>query len=130
MPHIIVEYSRNLEARLDIRALIENVHAAVLSTRVFDLGAVRTRAEPRDLYVIADGDPDNGFIHVAMHIAPGRDANTRKRVAQTILDAIAAATRDVYERYGLGLSVEVREIENSGAVRLNNLHERIMAKAN
>ena len=130
MPHIVVEYSRNLEVRLDIRALVENVHAAVLSTRVFDLGAVRTRAEPRNLYVIADGDPDNGFVHVAMHIAPGRDGDTRKRVAQTILDAVAAATQDVYERYGLGLSVEVREIDNSGAVRLNNLHERMTAKAN
>jgi 5-carboxymethyl-2-hydroxymuconate isomerase len=130
VPHIIVEYSRNLEARIDIRALIENVHAAVLSTRVFDLGAVRTRAEPRELYVIADGDPDNGFIHVAMHIAPGRDADTRKRVAQTILDAVADATRSVYERHGLGLSVEVREIDNSGAVRLNNLHDRMKAKIN
>jgi len=80
--------------------------------------------------LLADGDPDNGFIHVAMHIAPGRDADTRKRVAQTILDAVAAVTQSFYERYGLGLSVEVREIDNSGAVRLNNLQRAHESKIN
>jgi 5-carboxymethyl-2-hydroxymuconate isomerase len=128
MPHIVVEYSANLEEELDIRALLQKIHAAVLASGVFKVGAVRTRAERREVYLIADGDPDNAFIHIEIRMAPGRDATERKSVAQGVLDTIAAETRDVFARAGLGLSVEVREIDNSASVRLNNLHERIAAK--
>jgi 5-carboxymethyl-2-hydroxymuconate isomerase len=128
MPHIVVEYSANLEKDLDIAGLVDKVHEAVLASGVFELGAVRTRAERRDVYRIADGDPDNGFVHVDLRIAPGRDGATRKRVAEAVLDVVASATRQIFARSGLGLSVEVREIDNSAAVRLNNLHERMAAK--
>ncbi len=129
MPHIVVEYSANLEPDVDIPALIRDVHSAVLASGVFEPGAVRTRAERRDVFVVADGDPGNGFVHVDLRIAPGRDPATRKRVAQAVLDVVAAATRDVFARAGLGLSVEVREIDNAAAVRLNNLHQRLAAKS-
>jgi 5-carboxymethyl-2-hydroxymuconate isomerase len=129
MPHITVEYSANIEPAVDPRRLIDAVHDAVLRTGVFELGAVRTRAERRDIYRIADGDPGNAFIHVTAHIAPGRDADTRKRVAQAILDTVSAASRDIAARRGLALSVEVSEIDNSAALRQNNLHERMRAKA-
>jgi 5-carboxymethyl-2-hydroxymuconate isomerase len=128
MPHIVVEYSANLEPAIDISRLLRTVHDAVLDSGVFKIGAVRTRAERRDLWVIADGDPTNSFVHVELRMAPGRDDTTRKRLADTILAALAATTRDVFQRVGMGLSVEVREIDNSAAVRLNNLHERMAAK--
>jgi 5-carboxymethyl-2-hydroxymuconate isomerase len=45
-----------------------------------------------------------------------------------VLAAVADATREVFARTGLGLSVEVREIDNTAALRLNNLHDRMAAK--
>jgi 5-carboxymethyl-2-hydroxymuconate isomerase len=129
MPHIIVEYSANLEKDLDIRALIHAVHQAALASGVFELGAVRTRAERRDVYEIADGDPDNAFIHVDLNIAPGRNVDARKRVADAILSVVRDSTRTVFARSGLAISVEIREIDNSAAVRLNNLHARMAAKS-
>lgn len=129
MPHVIVEYTANLEESLDIGDLVRQVHDAVLGTGIFEVGAVRTRAERRDVYCIADGDPTHGFVHVDLRLAPGRDAETRKRLAQGIMDAVAAATREVFARSGLGLSVEIREIDNTAALRINNLHERVAAKA-
>ncbi len=128
MPHVTIEYSANVEKSVDIFALVRDVHKTVLATGVFELGAVRTRVLRSDLYEIADGDPDNGFIHVMLRIGPGRAAPIRKRVAQAVLDAVAEATKELFARSGLGLSVEVCEIDNSTAVRLNNLHDRIAAK--
>ena len=128
MPHVVVEYSANLEEELDIRALLQKIHAAVLASGVFKVSAIRTRAERREVYVIADGDPDNAFMHIDVRMGAGRDATTRMSVAQGVLDTIAAETREVFKRTGLGLSVEVREIDNNAALRLNNLHERVAAK--
>jgi 5-carboxymethyl-2-hydroxymuconate isomerase len=128
MPHITIEYSANLENDVDIRALVHGVHEAVHAAGGLEVGAVRTRAERRDLYEIADGDPTNGFIHVDLNMAPGRDVAARKRVAQATLDVVTEATKSVFARSGLALSVEIHEIDNSTALRLNNLHARMAAK--
>jgi 5-carboxymethyl-2-hydroxymuconate isomerase len=128
MPHVIVEYSANLESAIDVRQLLRNVHEAVLASGVFEVGAVRTRATRHELAIVADGDRDNGFVHVEVRMAPGREAAARKSLANAILSALAADTRELYARTGLGLSVEVRELDYTAAVRLNNLHERMAAK--
>ena len=128
MPHVIVEYSANLEDRIGIVDLVRGVHEAVLGTGIFEIGAVRTRAERRDVFRIADGDASHAFIHVDVRIGSGRDAEARKRLAQAIMDVVAAATREIFARSGLALSVEVREIDNTAALRLNNLHERMASK--
>ena len=128
MPHVVVEYSANLEEKIDIPRLVRDVHEAMLDSGVFRVGAVRTRAARRDLFVIADGDTAHGFVHVDVRMAAGRSEADRKRVADSLLAVVAAETRDVYARTGMGLSVEVREIDGTAAVRLNNLHDRIAAK--
>ena len=64
-----------------------------------------------------------------MRIGPGRDPETRKRVARAIMDAVEDVTRAVFASRGLGLSVEIREIDNTAAIRVNNLHERMKARA-
>lgn len=128
MPHVTVEYSANLEKGVDIRALIHAIHQAALASGVFEIGAVRTRAARRDVYEIADGDLDNAFVHVDLNVAPGRSVEVRKGVAQAILDVVRKTTESIFGSSGLAISVEVREIDNSTAVRLNNLHARMAAK--
>jgi 5-carboxymethyl-2-hydroxymuconate isomerase len=128
MPHIIVEYSANLDSQIDVAKLVHDIHQAALASGVFEIGAVRTRAARRDIFEIADGDPDNAFIHVQLRVAQGRDAATRRRVAQAILETVTATTSNVFRRSGLGLSVEIGEIDAATSVRLNNLHDRMAAK--
>lgn len=128
MPHIVVEYSVNLEEQISAGELVRRVHEAALGTAVFEVGAVRTRGEPRQLYEIADGDPENAFIHVAARIAPGRDPDTRRRIGQALLDALWSIAEPIWDTTPLGLSVEVNEIDDTAALRKNNLQEHVAAK--
>ena len=127
MPHIVVEYSANLDAALSIEALVREVHGAVLATGLFKVGAVRTRAARRDVFVIADGDPQNAFINVVARIGRGRPAEKRRALAAAIMAALDAATAALAEARGLALSVYVEEIDEDGALRKNNLHARMDA---
>jgi 5-carboxymethyl-2-hydroxymuconate isomerase len=129
MPHIIVEYSGNLEAAVDVRTLVKTVHRAALATGIFEVAAVRTRAERRDVYEIADGNPDNIFVAITARIAPGRDEATRTRLGKALLDAANEVLASLYARKPLAISVEVQEIVQVGAFRQNNLHERLKATA-
>jgi 5-carboxymethyl-2-hydroxymuconate isomerase len=129
VPHITVEYSANLEATMPIAALVADVHRAVLATGIFKLGAVRTRAARRDMFVIADGDPQNAFINVVARVASGRPAEKRRGLAEAIMAVLDQQTATSARSRGLALSVYVEEIDEDGALRKNNLHARMEQKA-
>lgn len=128
MPHIVVEYSANLEAHVSIRRLVDALHGGALATGVFPVGGLRTRAERRDVYAIADGDPDHVFVAVVARIGHGRDAPTKGRVAAALMRILETETADLFRSRGLGLTVEVQEIDPTASMKTNNLHERLKTK--
>lgn len=125
MPHIIIEYSKNLELHADVEDLVEVMHAAALTIEVFPLGGVRTRAVRRDDYRIADGNVDNCFVDVIVRIGAGRDADTKERIADSLFTALTSALREVYDTTPLALSLELKEISPDFSRKQNNLHDRL-----
>jgi 5-carboxymethyl-2-hydroxymuconate isomerase len=129
VPHIVVEYSANLEEAIPIEALVREVHRAVLATGTFKLGAVRTRAARRDIFVIADGDAQNAFLNVVARIGRGREPEKRRGLAEAIMAVLDQQTAALAASRGLALSVYVEEIDEEGALRKNNLHARMEQRA-
>jgi 5-carboxymethyl-2-hydroxymuconate isomerase len=123
MPHLNIEYSANLSDELDIQGLVDQIHETALSTGIFPLGGVRTRAEARTQYRIANGDPRAGYIHVMVRIGAGRDFETRRSAGDRIFEALCDVTQELYQRRPLALSFELHEIPADMAWRKNNLHE-------
>lgn len=129
MPHIVVEYSANLEPHVSPQRLVDGLHRAALATGVFPIGGLRTRAARRDVYAIADGDPEHVFVAVQAWIGPGRDDATRKRVAEDLMRVLEAETAELFAARGTALSVDILELDPAGSAKMNNLHERLKAKA-
>jgi 5-carboxymethyl-2-hydroxymuconate isomerase len=128
MPHLIVEYSANLERDIDISRLVAALHAAALETGVFPIGGIRTRAARREVYAIADSHADNGFIHVQARIGTGRSPEVRQKAAEHIFAALKTATAGVCAERPLGLTFEIVEIDPVGSLKHNNLHEIVEAR--
>ena len=128
MPHLIVEYSANLEADIAPRALADAIHAAALETGVFPIGGCRTRLARRDVYVIGDGHVENRFIHVQARIGVGRPPEVRQKAAEHIFARLKSATADIFARAPLGLTLEIVEVDPVGSLKHNNLHEIIAAR--
>ena len=129
MPQITIEYSRNVESRVDVRALVDAVHEAARATGFFDQGnGIRTRAEPRDVYRIADGDPENGFVAVLIRMAEGRSVEQRTRVADDVFAVVCRMLATASATTPLAISLEVQEIADLHARNRNNLHERLTGR--
>jgi 5-carboxymethyl-2-hydroxymuconate isomerase len=129
MPHIIVEYSANLEPELDLGSLLDAIHVAALATGVFPIGGLRTRVARRDTYRIADCHPGNAFIHLQLRIGAGRPADVRQRAAEQVFQAVTTTTASIFAGRALGLSLEVVEIDPVGSLKHNNLHEAVQQRA-
>ena len=127
MPHLIVEYSANLESRLGLEALMAKLRDVAVSGGVFPLAGIRVRAARRDRYLIADGDPAHGFVHVMARIGKGRGESVRRAQAQALFDALRSHLEPLrhHQAGGLALSLEMVEIDPVGSLKLNNLHERL-----
>jgi 5-carboxymethyl-2-hydroxymuconate isomerase len=123
MPHLIVEYSANLEARVDITRLLAAIHAAALDTGIFPIGGLRTRAARRDVYRVADGHVDNAFVHVQARIGAGRTPEARQAAAERIFAALKLETAAAFTATPLGLTLEIVEIDPVGSLKHNNLHD-------
>ncbi len=128
MPHLIIEYSVNLDADLAMRAVAAALHAAALETGVFPIGGCRTRLSPRADTIIGDGHPDNRFIHVQLRIRAGRPAEIRQRAAELIFGCLKVETDAVFATKPLGLTLEIVEMDPIGSLKHNNLHEIIAAR--
>jgi len=129
MPHLNIEYSANLEDALDVQALVDRIHETALETGIFPLGGVRTRAEARKHYRIANGDPRAGYIHMMVRIGSGRDIETRRAAGDKIFSALCDFTDELYRSRPLALSFELHEIPPDMAWRKNNLHELLKKEA-
>ena len=124
MPHFIVEYSANLEPDIRMHALLLALRDAAMATGEFDLAAMRLRAEPREVYLIADGHPENGFIHIVARLRAGRDAATKQRIGEALLAAAGAHLEAAFATRPLALLIELQDVATPVFVR-NTLNARV-----
>ena len=87
MPHIQIDYSANLEARLDVAGLCAVLRDAAVATGVFPLAGVRVRAIRVDHVVIADGNPKHAFLDISVRLRAGRTGEAKARATAAIFAA-------------------------------------------
>ena len=123
MPHLILEYSANLEDQVDIKGLVRTVHDAALNTGIFPEAGTRTRAAKRTAYEIADRHPDNGFVHLTLRIGMGRTVEVRQTAGEQIFAALTRALADRYAEGRLAVSFEMVEINADTSWKQNNIRD-------
>ena len=124
MPHVIVEYSANIEAEITPQRLVEEIHAAAITSGIAEPVAVRTRLMRREFYRVGDGAPENAFVHIDIRARKGRTLEQRKTMVQTIYDQANKTLDVVFKARPLALTVEIHEIDSETRLLRNGLRER------
>jgi 5-carboxymethyl-2-hydroxymuconate isomerase len=129
VPHVLVEYSSNLDGQLDFPHFLTALRDTALATGVFPLGGIRVRAHRADHYVIADGHPDNAFVHIMLRVGHGRDLATRKHACDAIFATACTELEAIYGHVPLGISLEMQEVDAVLTCKKNNLHEYVKQRS-
>lgn len=111
MPHIQIDYSPNLEARLDIAALCRRLRDAATETGIFPLAGIRVRATACNHAVIADGNPDHAFLDISLRLRGGRSPEAKAAATAHVFSAAEAFCAEVLETSSFMLSFEMRDID-------------------
>jgi 5-carboxymethyl-2-hydroxymuconate isomerase len=128
MPHLIIEYSANLDRSIDMPRLMEKLNRKAVETGVFPLGGIRTRAHRCEEYSVADGNPENAFVHITVKIGTGRDLETR-RAGQALFDVLDAHVDRIFAERPLTIGLELAELHAELNFKRNNIHEKLKAMA-
>jgi len=129
MPHFTIEYSANLDKRVDMAELVEVVRKAAVETGIFPLGGIRVRAIKCEHYGIADGNPQLGFLSMVLRLGEGRDLPTRKKAGEHIFKVLSAYLDPVFAASPFALSFDMQINDKETSWKRNNIHEALKAEA-
>ena len=129
MPHFTIEYSANLEARVEMAGIVELVRKAAVETGIFPLGGIRVRALRCEHYAIADGNPQHGFLAMVLRLGEGRDLAARKKAGEHIFKALSAHLDPVFKDTKFALSFDMQINDKETSWKRNNIHEALKAEA-
>ena len=110
MPHVIVEYSANVEDSVEIGALLSDLHQTMIESGLAEIAALRTRAERRDQYQVADGNPKNAFVHIVIRMREGRAKDALQKLGEKLLETANKRLDRAYAAHPLALTIEIHEI--------------------
>lgn len=125
MPHFTIEYSANLDARVDMAAIVEVVRKAAVETGIFPLGGIRVRAVRCEHYAIADGDPQHGFLAMVLRLGEGRDLAARKKAGEHVFRALCDHLDPVFANSKFALSFDMQINDKETSWKRNNIHDAL-----
>ena len=129
MPHFTIEYSANLDTRVDMGKLVELVRKAAVETGVFPIGGIRVRAIRCEHYAIANGEANFGFLAMVLRLGEGRDLATRKKAGEHIFRVLSDHLDPVFAASKFALSFDMQINDKETSWKRNNLHEQLTAEA-
>ena len=129
MPHLTVEYSANMDGRVDVGGLCERLCETLRETGLFELGAIRVRAVRCNDYAIADRLVENAFVDLNLRVGAGRSAEQKKRVGEALFAAAQDELAALFASPHFALSLEIREIDPELSWKRNAMHPRLRAKS-
>lgn len=109
MPHIILELSNNVIEPNPTAMLLEMHHllTAMLPTQ---LSSCKSRILRHADAVVGDGNPNNAFVHLAIHVLPGRSEILLNGVANKLMDILKKQFSASASTLNLQFSIAIHDL--------------------
>ncbi|MEM1387634.1 MAG: 5-carboxymethyl-2-hydroxymuconate isomerase [Pseudomonadota bacterium] len=125
MPHLQIEYSGNLDDRVDIAGLCEHLRRAASEIEAFPNPGIRVRAVRVAHYAIADGNPEHGFIDLSIRLRAGRSAAVKQDATARLFSAMKDYVAPAMASHSIAISAEMRDIDPALSPKYSNTRDHL-----
>lgn len=128
MPHLVILYTPNLEAEVDMTGLCRTLANTMLQVKddggaaVFPPGGTRVLAYPAAHFAVADGSGDHGFMYFNLRMARGRSPAVLQAAGQALVAAAREHLAPALARRHFGLTLQIDEGHEAFDGKFGNLH--------
>ena len=115
MPHCVILYTPNLEARTDVSALCRKLADTMLTIhdeagkQVFPTGGTRVLAYPAAHYAVADGKGDYAFMYLNVRMAGGRSEAVKKDAGDRLMAVVKEHFAPIFDQEPVGITLQIDE---------------------
>lgn len=125
MPHLMIDYSPNLEEVVDFAGLCDLVRKTAVETGVFPLSGVRVRAFAASHVSIADGSAKHGYIDLSVRLRAGREMDAKRVATAQIFAAVEAFVAPAMATRSIALSMEMRDIDPELSPKVGTIRDHL-----
>jgi 5-carboxymethyl-2-hydroxymuconate isomerase len=137
MPHLVILYTPNLDAEVNMTGLCRALADTMLTVldeagkQVFPTGGVRVLAYPAAHYAVADGgaagraaggDGDYGFVYLNLRMGRGRSDAVKQQAGQALEAATMAHLQPLLSRRAVGVTLQIDEGPEVFDAKNSSLH--------
>jgi len=128
MPHVVVQYTANLDPEAQIGALCKTLAEIIVAQRdaaggrVFPIGGTRVLAYPTPHFAVADGAPDRAFVYLNVRIATGRSRPLVVATGEALVAAVRSHFAAIFASRPVGITLQIDEGAPVFDAKHSNLH--------
>lgn len=145
MPHLVIQYTANLDRETDMTALCRGLADTMLAVRdddgkqVFPSGGTRVLAYPAAHYAVSDGGAagraanthtgaasgdagDYAFVYLNLRMAKGRTSATHKKIGDALMETAKVHFATLFAQRHLGITLQIDEGPEIFDAKHSNLH--------
>lgn len=137
MPHLVILYSANLDAKTDLRPLCRRLADTMLEVRdeqgaqVFPTGGTRVLAFPAAHWAVADGGAagraagigdDYAFVYLNLRMARGRSAAVQRQAGEALEAVLREHFAPLLATTPIGITLQIDEGEEVFDAKISSLH--------
>jgi len=112
MPHLMLEYTKNLQSKIDFKEIFSKIHGEIIETGEFVSDDIKSRAICIEKYFIGDGDPEKGFVHLSISLLDQRDENLKIQLSKALLQVLSNYLKVNTKENKCQITVEVVNINS------------------
>ena len=115
MPHCVILYTPNVEARTDISRLCRTLADEMLTIldeggkQVFPTGGTRVLAYPAAHYAVADGKGDYAFVYLNVRMGAGRSDAVKQAAGDRLMEKVKAHFAPIFSSELIGITLQIDE---------------------
>lgn len=110
MPHLIIEYARDLEQQIPANALLEAAYQGALESQLFTPSDIKVRAIAYDHFL--SGEAHQRFVHVNLKLLSGRNTAQKTQLSEQVLEHLKQALTAL-DIENVSVTVELQDIERN-----------------
>jgi 5-carboxymethyl-2-hydroxymuconate isomerase len=115
MPHLVILYTPNIDAKTDVSLLCRTLADEMLlvldesGKQVFPTGGTRVLAYPAAHYAVADGKGDYAFMYLNVRMAGGRSEAVKQSAGDRLLAKVKEHFAPIFEQELIGITLQIDE---------------------
>ena len=115
MPHCVILYTPNIEAKTDLSALCRKLADTMLAVhdeagkQVFPTAGTRVLAYPAAHYAVADGKDDYAFMYLNVRMSAGRSEAVKQSAGDAMLAVVRQHFAPIFDRELIGITLQIDE---------------------